>query len=194
MVIDYCLGDFRQLPPVLDDYVWEKSRADGRPALAAGHWNENFTISYLTQKMRCPDDRAFCDICDRVGKNELIPTDVDFFKSKVIESEIPMEKSNDNFKSGLVTIIVTTNYAREKINLKELRSLLSDEKEYVCVSKDDTINKKNFDARDTAMVSHSKTKGLLTNLIIRTGAPVQITTNHSTARYREDGIMNGCRK
>ena len=97
--------------------------------------------------MRCPDDRAFCDICDRVGKNELIPTDVDFFKSKVIESEIPMEKSNDNFKSGLVTIIVTTNYAREKINLKKLPSLLSDEKEYVCVSKDDTINKKTENSR-----------------------------------------------
>ena len=31
----------------------------------------------------------------------------------------------------------------------------------------------------------------MTNLIIREGAPVYITTNHSVARYREDGIMNG---
>ena len=42
----------RQLPPVLDEFVFKKCRADGRPRLAPGHWNENFEISYLTQKMR----------------------------------------------------------------------------------------------------------------------------------------------
>ena len=150
------VGDLRQLPPVLDEYVFEKCRADGRPRLAPGHWNENFTISYLTEKMRCPDDHLFCEICDRVGKNEIIPSDVEFFNSKVHKGEIPLEMSNDNFKCGLVTIIVTTNYAREKINLAKLRTLLPDEKEYVCLSQDNSINKKNFDAKVAALVSHSK--------------------------------------
>ena len=133
----------------------------------------------------------FANICDRVGKNAINSEDEEFFNSRVITSEIELEKSNSNFKTGEVTIIVTTNHAREKINLYKLRSLLPNEKEYTCLSKDNSINKKNFDSTTTALISHSKTKGLMLNLIIREGAPVTITTNHSTARYREDGIMNG---
>ena len=57
------IGDFRQLPPVLDNYIFEKSRLDGRPSIAPCHWNENFRIFNLTQKMRCDDDIAFAEIC-----------------------------------------------------------------------------------------------------------------------------------
>jgi len=42
-------------------------------------------------------------------------------------------------------------------------------------------------------VSYSKTHGMMKNLIIREGAPVMITTNHKTARYKEDGIVNGAK-
>ena len=152
------VGDLRQLPPVLDEYIFEKCRADGRPALAPSHWNENFEISYLTQKMRCSNDLEFANICDRVGKNAINSEDEEFFNSRVISSEIELEKSNSNFKTGEVTIIVTTNHAREKINLEKLRSLLPNEKEYTCLSKDNSINKKNFDSSSTQSCSYSKTK------------------------------------
>ena len=46
------VGDFRQLPPVLDGYVYENNHLDGRPAIAPSHWDENFQILYLTEKMR----------------------------------------------------------------------------------------------------------------------------------------------
>ena len=42
-------------------------------------------------------------------------------------------------------------------------------------------------------VSYSKTNGMMKNLIIREGAPVMITNNHKTARYKEDGIVNGAK-
>ena len=109
----------------------------------------------------------FANICDRVGKNAITSEDEEFFNSRVISSEIELEKSNSNFKTGEVTIVVTTNHAREKINLAKLRSLLPNEKEYICLSKDNSINKKNSDSTTTALVSHSETKGLMTNLIIR---------------------------
>ena len=35
-----------------DEFVFKKSLADGRLRLAPGHWNENFEIAYLTEKMR----------------------------------------------------------------------------------------------------------------------------------------------
>lgn len=38
-----------------------------------------------------------------------------------------------------------------------------------------------------------KTGNLPTELILKVGAPVVVTTNHSKAKYREDGIVNGAR-
>ena len=31
------VGDFRQLPPVLEQYAYENSRLDGRPSIASSH-------------------------------------------------------------------------------------------------------------------------------------------------------------
>ena len=36
-----------------------------------------------------------------------------------------------------------------------------------------------------------KTGNLLSELVLKVGAPVVITTNHSKQKYREDGIVNG---
>ena len=43
-------GDLRQLPPVQDSFIFEKSNLDGRSPVAPCHWDENFKIYYLTQK------------------------------------------------------------------------------------------------------------------------------------------------
>ena len=39
----------------------------------------------------------------------------------------------------------------------------------------------------------NKTGNLPRKLILKEGAPVVITSNHSKAKYREDGILNGAR-
>ena len=39
----------------------------------------------------------------------------------------------------------------------------------------------------------SKTGNLETDLKLKIGAPVVITSNHSKQKFREDGIMNGAR-
>ena len=56
------VGNFRQLPPVLDGYVYLNNHLDGRPALAPSHWDENFRIFYLTEKMRSQKDPEFSDL------------------------------------------------------------------------------------------------------------------------------------
>ena len=38
------VGDFRQLPPVRDSYVYEKNHLDGRPSLSPSHWDYNFKL------------------------------------------------------------------------------------------------------------------------------------------------------
>ena len=148
---------------------------DGRPSIAPSHWNENFKIYYFTEKMICPDDMAFAELCDKVGKGEVTEADNQFLKSRIIDT--PSENLNENYCNGKLAIIVTTNKRREEINLVKLRSLLPDEEEYVCLAQDKTINrKKHIPVPDS--VSYSQTKGMMTNLVIKKGAPIVITVNH----------------
>ena len=186
------IGDFRQLPPVLDNYIFEKSRLDGRPSIAPCHWNENFRIFNLTQKMRCDDDIAFAEICDRVGqgRDEVTEEDEQFFLSRVRTEKIESESIHENYTSGRLSIITATNKRREEINMEKLRELLPEEKEYVCLSQDKTTNRKTHIPLP-GTVSYSKTQGMMSNLIIRKGAPVMLTLNDKTARYKEDGLVNG---
>merc|ERR1712002_940449 len=93
-------GDLRQLPPVQDSFIFEKSNLDGRSPVAPCHWDENFKIYYLTQKMRCPDDISFAELCDRVGTNTITQEDETFLKSRIIEENLPCEEINENFTSG----------------------------------------------------------------------------------------------
>merc|ERR1712082_440159 len=124
-------GDLRQLPPVQDSFIFEKSNLDGRSSVAPCHWDENFKIYYLTQKMRCPDDIAFAELCDRVGTDTITKEDEDFLNSRIVTTTLPTEEDNGNFTSGKVGIIVTTNARREEINHEKLRKLLPNSRQYV---------------------------------------------------------------
>ena len=140
--------------------------------------------------MRCPSDLSFASLCDRVGKNQITSDDVQFFESRVVTDEIPEEMDNENFKTGKCQIIVTTNDDRDAVNHSKLRSLLPSEKEYVCLTKDNVTNRKTNIPVPGAR-KYKRTQGMMNNLIIREGAPVMMTTNHSTPRFKEDGLTNG---
>ena len=62
-----CTGDFGQLPPVGQKMIWETSYLDNRVDISPNHWDENFKIFYLTEKMRSQDVN-FSSICDKVRK------------------------------------------------------------------------------------------------------------------------------
>ena len=49
-------GDMWQLPPVKDKYIFEKNHLDGRPSCSPSHWDSNFVIYYMTEKMRSMKD------------------------------------------------------------------------------------------------------------------------------------------
>ena len=77
------VGDLRQLPPVLDSYVYENNHLDGRPAISPSHWDEHFQIFYLTDKMRSQRDPEFSSICDRVGNGKYTRKDLYINESKL---------------------------------------------------------------------------------------------------------------
>ena len=127
-------GDLWQLPPIYDSLVVDNNNLDGRPDCAPSHWNQHFKIYYLTEKMRSQKDAYFSEVCDRVGRGNLTENDEKYLISRVQTTE--SENSNENFKTGRLLIVVTTNAKKDLINHKKLIQLLPDEKEYTCNSID----------------------------------------------------------
>ena len=182
-------GDLWQLPPIYDSLVTDNNHLDGRPDCAPSHWNENFRIYYLTEKMRSQKDPYFSNLCDRVGRGKINDEDEIYLKSRVQLTD--SEKFNEKFKNGYLSIIVTTNKKRNLVNSQKLSELLPHEKEYTCNSIDRVKNlpgerKLPENLKDNP----GRTGNLLTELNLKVGAPVVITTNHSKPKYREDGIVS----
>ena len=115
-------GDLWQLPPIYDNLITEKNHLDNRPDLAPSHWDENFRIHYLTEKMRSKCDVYFSELCDRVGRGEITSQDEEFFKSRI--QPCPSEFDNENFKNGDLSTIVTTNKKKDYINNQKISTLL----------------------------------------------------------------------
>ena len=172
--------------------VFERNKLDGRPACAPSHWNENFRIYYLNEKMRCQNDSRFSSLCDRVARGHHTEDDETFLKSRIQSTE--SEDHNDSFKFGKLSIIVTTNPKRDVINSEKLTKLLPYEQEYSCDSTDRVTNLPGgHKVPERLKTNPGRTGNLETELRIKVGAPVVITTNHSKQIYKDDGIMNGAR-
>ena len=88
--------------------------------------------------MRSHSDVEFSSLCDRVGRNRITEDDEKFFRSRI--KSCPNENSNEHYKSGKLSIIVTTNRKKDFLNSEKLRDLLPNEREYSCTSIDRVIN------------------------------------------------------
>ena len=170
----------------------DNNHIDGRPDCAPSHWNEHFQIYYLTEKMRSQQDPNFSYLCDRVARGKINDEDEMFLNSRVQLTE--SERCNENFKNGKILIIVTTNKKRNLVNSQKLSKLIPNEKEYKCNSIDRVKNVPGLRKLPNKLKENpGRTGNLLSELNLKVGAPVVITTNHSKQKYREDGIVNGAR-
>ena len=87
-----------------------------------------------------------------------------------------------------------TNKKRNLINKQKLNQLLPHEKEYHCNSIDCVVNlPSGHKVPERLKGNLGRTGNLETKLVLKVGAPVVITTNHSKHKYKDDGIMNGAR-
>ena len=160
----------------------DKNHLDGRPDCAPSHWNENFEIYYLEEKMRSQKDPEFSNICDRVGRGTINDEDEKFLRSRVKGTE--SEEFNENFKLGNLSIIVTTNKKKDLINRQKLADILPDGKEYVCNSIDRVTNLPDRKLPNRLKDNPGKTGNLQTELRLKVGAPVFVTTNHSKKKKK----------
>ena len=96
----------------MDNLVTDNNNLDVRPDCSPSHWEENFKVYYLTEKMQSLKDPLFSDLCDRVGRGTSKESDKEYLMSRVTPCEA--ETDNESFKSGKLLIILTTN-ARKNI-------------------------------------------------------------------------------
>ena len=82
---------------------------------------------------------------------------------------------------------------KKLINSQKLADLLPDEKEFICNSVDRVTNLPGRKLPNRLKDNPGKTGNLQTELKLKVGAPVFITTNHSKKKYKEDGKINGAR-
>ena len=175
-------GDLWQLPPIYDAMVTDHSNLDGRPSCSQSHWDINFKIYYLSEKMRSQKDPYYSDLSDRVKVGCITEEDKKYLQSRVVAC--PSENSNANFKSGKLLIIVTTNTKRDFINQQKLSELLPNEREFVCNSVDMVTNLPSTnEVPETLKANPGKTGNLESQLKLKVGAPVLVTVNHSKQKY-----------
>ena len=89
-------------------------------------------------------------------------------------------------------IVVTNNYDRDRINSEKLESLLPNEKAYSVNSSDVSTNRRNA-PKLPENLPHTQTGQLESKVILKKGAPVMITSNHTEQKYKNNGIVNGSR-
>ena len=173
-------GDFGQLPPVGQSMIWEVSRLDNRIEMCPNHWDDYFTIYYLDEKMRSQDGE-FSKICDSVRKGICDDNVIKYMENHV--RKCPNELENEKYATGKLSIIVTTNEARENINLQLLEKLLPKVKEYQVSAKDQSTNIANPPPLSDRL-SLTANGQLQKQIIFKEGAPVMITSNHSKQKYK----------
>ena len=142
--------------------------------------------------MRSQKDPYFSSMCDRVGRGKINEEDDNYLRSRIQPTE--SEKYNENCKNGKLSIIVTTNKKRHLVNSQKLAELIPFEKEFTCNSIDRVKNIPGYQTVPKKFKDNpGKTGNLLSELTLKIGAPVVITTNHVKQKFREDGIVNGAR-
>ena len=104
----------------------------------------------------------------------------------------PRENDNMQYAKGKLSIVVTTNEAREKINLDLLEKLIPDKKAYTMSARDQSTNIANPPPLSSKLPL-TATGQLQTKMIFKENAPVMITSNHSIQKYKNNGIVNGAR-
>ena len=169
--------------------IWENSNMDSRLDIAPNHWDENFKIYHLTEKMRSKDEE-FSKISDKVRKGICDKEVVSYMESHV--RSCPSEENNEQYAKGKLCIIVQTNKERDRINQEKLLTLLPNEKAYLVSSNDQSTNVKNA-PRTFETLPLTQTGQLENQLIFKKHCPVQVSTNHPQLRYKNNGIVNGVR-
>ena len=181
------LGDFFQLPPVLDRFCFKNSTLRGRcSGLSINHYTKNVRSYFITEKVRSCKDKVFGELCDRISKNSLQRNDYKLLEDRC-NLVCPGEDNNESFKNGDIMILCLENKTIDEINARMLEKVNKNSKLYEFVAQDKFANFS--DPVGTIDLSYTETQNLPTKLALKIDTPVIITKNIN----KKDKLVNGKR-
>ena len=181
------LGDFFQLPPVLDRYIFLKSTLRGRcESLSNNHYEDNVTCYTLNEKIRSQEDSRFGDLCDAIAKETLSSEDSDLLQSRC-DIHCPQEEDPENFTNGNLMVLCLENSRINELNEHYLRKFNKDSKIYTFHSQDRFAHLS--EPVGEVGLNYTECGNLPSVLSLKLNSPVMLTKNISKA----DGLLNGKR-
>ena len=181
------LGDFFQLPPVMDRFCFKNSTLRGRCAgLSKNHYFQNVKSLFLTDKVRSSDDPVFGELCDNIAKNNIAAKDLKLLEGRC-NVVCPGEDDNEEYKNGNIIVLCLENKRIDEINEDRINRLNKNNQLHEFVAEDKYVNLS--EPVGHIDLSYTETQNLPSKLSLKIDTPIIITKNIN----KKDKLVNGKR-
>ncbi|CAG9799161.1 unnamed protein product [Chironomus riparius] len=189
------LGDFQQLQPVRDNFVFARGKNDVDSLFGNSLWDK-FKHFELTEIMRQKDDLIFAQLLGRLAKGALTQNDIDLINTRIFVEYPHQLKPGDKLlpaKGKDACRLIWQNKEVDSHNLQRIMELRRPETVNIRFRAIDNIigATSETDKRQVRFslqqLSHRETQGLATELVLQKGIRYMITSNIDVT----DGLYNG---
>ncbi|CAG9807951.1 unnamed protein product [Chironomus riparius] len=189
------LGDFQQLQPVRDNFVFARGKNDVDSLFGNSLWDK-FKHFELTEIMRQKDDLIFAQLLGRLAKGALTQSDIDLINTRIFVEYPHQLKPGDKLlpaKGKDACRLIWQNKEVDSHNLQRIMELRRPETVNIRFRAIDNIigATSETDKRQVRFslqqLSHRETQGLATELVLQKGIRYMITSNIDVT----DGLYNG---
>merc|ERR1712240_969684 len=177
-------GDFHQLQPIGDQWIFNQTRIRGRcNATATNIWRVYFKMYKLTEHVRSEGDQEYSLLQEQIAIGKVSQEMYEKLNERV-QAICDTEDNYDWYKDGKQIMITPTHDTKDRFNEKQLRNLNG---EMNLFAAKDNPSKRTPILPNFINLNEQKTKGLLTMLQIKIGCPIKITININ----KKDSLING---
>jgi len=178
-----CLGNFCQLKPVFDRWIFEQ-RKDNYGPLATNVWQQHFKMFELTEIIRQKDDKQFAELLNRLRECKHTDDDIKLLKTRMLKehpssANYPLTTTHLFVKNALVDAHNNAIYANCKNDKGEIKAV-----DIIVADASDSLKEK---FKKQIPGDATKTMGLYSVVKVAVGLKYDLTTNVAVT----DGLTNG---
>ena len=183
-------GDFNQLRPVKESYVFQPLNTNDLSVLAGNTLWSQFKIYRLTEIMRQKDDLRFAKALNNLSQFKLTSDDRDLFENRIFSENNPDDnRTLDKIPENCIHLFTTNkevdnhnNTVIQRSKEKGIKSQCMDN-----FSADLSFGKRENLLKRLPSLDSTETQGLPSNIVLETGIRYMITVNIDVS----DGLVNG---
>ena len=183
-------GDFNQLRPVKESYVFQPLNTNELSVLAGNKLWSHFKIYRLTEIMRQKDDLHFAQALNNLSQFKLTHDDRELFENRIFtENNRNNNRTLDKIPDNCIHLFTTNKEVDDHNNTVIQRSKEKGIKSQ-CMdnfSADISLGKRENLLKRLPLLDSTETQGLPSNIILKTGIRYMITVNIDVS----DGLVNG---